>query len=46
MARVISVVDVDGPNYAVTFESLPDSVLPGGIVLHEESLNRGTLVRN
>jgi hypothetical protein len=46
MARVISVVDVDSSNYAVTFESLPDGVLPSDIVLHEESLNRGTLVRN
>ena len=46
MARVIGVVDVDSSSYAVTFESIPSGVLPNDIVLHEESLNRGTLVRN
>lgn len=46
MARVISVVDVDSSSYEVTFESIPSGVLPSDIVLHEESLNRGTLMRN
>jgi hypothetical protein len=46
MARVVSVQNLTAPNYEVTFESLPAGVAAGDVVLHEESLNRGTLVRN
>jgi len=46
MARVLRVADVASPNYEVTLESIPDGVSPNDVVLHEESLNRGTLVRN
>lgn len=46
MARVVSVQDLESPNYRVTFESLPPGVKPTDVVLHEESLNRGTLIRN
>jgi hypothetical protein len=46
MARVVGAVDVAAPNYEVTFESLPAGILPDDIVIHEESLNRGTVVRN
>ncbi|MBT3296765.1 MAG: DNRLRE domain-containing protein [Verrucomicrobia bacterium] len=46
MARVVSVQDLTAPNYEVTFESVPAGVSANDVVLHEESLNRGTLVRN
>jgi hypothetical protein len=46
MARVISAVNVAAPNYEVTFESLPGGIQPEDIVIHEESLNRGTVIRN
>jgi hypothetical protein len=46
MARVISAVNVAAPNYEVTFESLPAGIQPDDIVIHEESLNRGTVIRN
>ena len=46
MGRVLGVRDVESPSYEVTFESIPDGVSPNDVVLHEESLNRGTLIRN
>lgn len=46
MARAISAVNVEAPNYEVTFESLPADIQPDDIVIHEESLHRGTVVRN
>ncbi len=46
MARVIGVRDLEAPNYEVTFESMPLGVSSNDVVLHEESLNRGTLIRN
>ncbi|NQU42018.1 hypothetical protein HQ520_01950 [bacterium] len=46
MGRAVSAVDVESPNYEVTFESIPEGAEPGDIVLHEESLNRGTVIRN
>lgn len=46
MARVISATDVANPNFAVTCESIPAGVTANDIVLHEESLNRNTVIRN
>ncbi len=46
MARVVSAKDVTVPHYAVTLESVPAGVTPGDVVLHEESLNRNTIIRN
>ncbi|MCP4312680.1 MAG: hypothetical protein GY790_15570 [Bacteroidetes bacterium] len=46
MARVLRVEDVEGKNFKVTLESLPKGASPDDIVLHEESMNRGTLIRN
>ncbi len=46
MGRVISARNVGPGTFEVTFESIPSGVTPNDIVLHEESLNRGTLVRN
>jgi hypothetical protein len=46
MGRVVSVKDLTSPNYEVTFEAVPAGVSSNDVVLHEESLNRGTLVRN
>jgi hypothetical protein len=46
MARVIRVEDEDGKNFRVTLEALPEGAAPDDIVLHEESVNRGTLIRN
>ncbi len=47
MARV---VDVDatarGNTFQVTLESMPSGAAKDDIVLHEESLNRGTVIRN
>jgi hypothetical protein len=37
---------VAAPHYAVTLESVPAGVTPGDVVLHEESLNRNTVIRN
>lgn len=45
-ARVVCAKDVAAPHYAVTLESVPASVTPGNVVLHEESLNRNTVIRN
>jgi hypothetical protein len=45
MARVMSARLVDLPNYEVTFEALPGGILANDIVIHEESLNRGTVIR-
>lgn len=47
MARVVSVFGDTGKNsFDVTFENLPTELALGSVVLHEESLNRGTLIRN
>lgn len=46
MARVVSKRDLTSPNYEITFESLPDGVSADDVVLLEECLNRGTLVRH
>lgn len=46
MARVVSKRDLTSPNYEITFESLPAGVSANDVVLLEEALNRGTLVRN
>lgn len=46
MARVVGAVDVTSPNYEVTLETIPGGAVAGDIVLHEESLNRNTVVRN
>jgi len=46
MARVVSKRDLTSPNYEITFESLPVGVSANDVVLLEECLNRGTLVRN
>ena len=46
MARVIRVEDEDGKNFKVTLESMPEDAELNDIVLHEESMNRGTLIRN
>ncbi len=46
MARVVSKRDLVSPEYEVIFESMPVGVSSNDVVLHEESLNRGTLVRN
>ena len=46
MARIVSAKDVTAPHYAVTLESVPAGVTPGDVVLHEESLNRNTVIRN
>lgn len=47
MSRVESVDGETGNNtFHVTLESMPHGSQPGDIVLHEESLNRGTVIRN
>ena len=46
MARVVGAKDVAASNYAVTLESVPAGVAAGDVVLHEESLNRNTVIRN
>lgn len=47
MARVVSVFGDTGRNrFDVTFERLPAGLSEGSVVLHEESLNRGTVIRN
>lgn len=46
MARVVSAKDVAAPHYAVTLESVPAGATEGDVVLHEESLNRNTVIRN
>jgi len=46
MARVVSAKDVAAPHYAVALESVPAGIKPGDVVLHEESLNRNTVIRN
>jgi hypothetical protein len=47
MARVVSVEGKTGNNtFHVTLESMPTGSTAGDIVLHEESLNRGSVVRN
>ena len=46
MARAIGAVNVAAPNFEVTLESIPPGVTAGDIVIHEESLNRGTVIRN
>lgn len=47
MARVVSVFGDTGRNsFDVTFEKLPPGLEKGSVVLHEESLNRGTLIRD
>ncbi len=46
MARVIGAMDVAAPNYEVTFESLPAGIEPDDIVILEEAINRGTVIRN
>ncbi len=46
MARVVSVKDLTAPDYEVTFELVAAGVSANDVVLHEESLNRGTLVRH
>jgi len=46
MARVVSAKDVAAPHYTVALESVPAGVTEGDVVLHEESLNRNTVIRN
>jgi hypothetical protein len=46
MARVSSARLLGLPNFEVTFEDLPFTTHPDDIVIHEESLNRGTVIRN
>lgn len=47
MARVVAVdAKAAGQAFDVTLESMPAGVMKGDIVLHEESLNRGTVIRN
>jgi hypothetical protein len=47
MARVLGVdAKAAGQNFHVTLESMPVGSAKGDIVLHEESLNRGTVIRN
>jgi hypothetical protein len=46
MARTTSARLLDLPNFEVTFEELPFVTQQGDIVIHEESLNRGTVIRN
>lgn len=47
MARVTGVDANSGePTFRVTLESMPAAAAKGDIVLHEESLNRGTVIRN
>ena len=46
MARVVSAKDVAPPHFAVTLEFVPASATVGDVVLHEESLNRNTVIRN
>jgi len=47
MARVVGVDDKTGdPTFKATLESMPAGSAKGDIVLHEESLNRGTVIRN
>ena len=47
MARVVSVDGRTGDRtFRVTLESMPAGAAKGDIVLHEESLNRGSVIRN
>lgn len=47
MARVLEVdATARDQTFRVTLESMPPGAAKGDIVLHEESLNRGTLIRN
>ena len=47
MARVVSVDGKTGnQTFHVTLESMPAGAAAGDIVLHEESLNRGSVIRN
>ena len=46
LARVVRAADVTSPNFEVTLESIPAGAVAGDIVLHEESLNRNTVIRN
>lgn len=47
MARVVTVDgDTRNNSFDVTLESMPQGSKPGDIVLHEESLNRGTVIRD
>ena len=47
MARVVEVdAKAAGQTFKVTLESMPAGSAKGDIVLHEESLNRGTVIRN
>ena len=47
MARVVSVDAKTGDQtFRVTLESMLAGAAPGDIVLHEESLNRGSVIRN
>ncbi|MBB6050117.1 glycoside hydrolase family 55 protein [Armatimonas rosea] len=46
MARVVAVdATSTGQTFRVTLESLPTAAAAGDIVLHEESLNRGSVIR-
>jgi len=47
MGRVVEVdANTGNQTFHVTLESMPDGAAAGDIVLHEESLNRGSLIRN
>lgn len=47
MARVVEIdATARDQTFRVTLESMPAGALKDDIVLHEESLNRGTLIRN
>jgi hypothetical protein len=46
MARATSARLLSLPNFEVTFEDLPFTTHPDDIVIHEESLNRATVIRN
>jgi hypothetical protein len=47
MARVVSVDGKTGnQTFHVTLEAMPAGAAEGDIVLHEESLNRGSVIRN
>lgn len=47
MARVVGVdATSTDQTFRVTLESLPAAAAPGDIVLHEESLNRGSVIRH
>ena len=47
MARVLSVDGKTGnQTFQITLETMPAGAVEGDIVLHEESLNRGSVIRN